>query len=72
MQNGRKIQRRLIFLIIITVIAVVLIVGLSNFTYAQKNLDLHQQTLDEITKHTTSEQNPHITVGKTPVAIAIL
>jgi YVTN family beta-propeller protein len=73
MQNDRKIQRRLLFLTIVNVTLLVLIlgVGLSNFTYAQENLNLHQKTLDEITKHRTSEQNPHIHVGKTPLAITV-
>ena len=71
MQIHSKIQRRLIFLIILTVIVVILTVALSNFTYAQETLNLHQKTLDVISNHTTSSKhNAHITVGKNPKAIS--
>src|SRR5437867_798117 len=71
MQNDGKIQRRLILLTIVNIIVLVVAVALSNFTYAVENLELHQKTLYEITKNTTSEQNPHIPVGNNPMAIAL-
>ena len=39
-----------------------------SLTYAQ---ELHEKTIYEITKHTSSEQNPHITVGNTPLSIGV-
>jgi YVTN family beta-propeller protein len=71
MQNDGKIQRRLIFVIIINIILLVSVVVLSNLTYAQLDQELHQKTLDEITNHTSSNQNPHITVGRGPSAIGV-
>jgi YVTN family beta-propeller protein len=69
-KNNCKIQSILIFLIILNVIVLILTVALSNLTYAQENIMLHQKTLDEITTHAPSE-NPHIAVGKSPRAIAV-
>src|SRR5437870_5323292 len=69
MQNDGKIQGRLTFLLVLNIFVLVSVVVLSNLTYAQENQELHQKTLYEITKHTSSKQNPHITVGKGPVAI---
>jgi YVTN family beta-propeller protein len=54
-----NIQRRVIFLTIL-----VSVVTSLNLTYAQQDESLHQKTLYEITKHTSSTQSPHITVGK--------
>jgi DNA-binding beta-propeller fold protein YncE len=79
MQNDGKIQRKLIFLIVLNIIVLVSVVVLSNLTYAQGQLgphitvgkELHQKTLYEITKHTSSTQGAHITVGKEPVAIGV-
>jgi YVTN family beta-propeller protein len=71
MQNDGKIQRRLIFLIILSIIILLVVVVLSNFTYAQEKQDLHQKTLDEITKPLSSKEIPHITVGKGPMDMAI-
>jgi YVTN family beta-propeller protein len=70
MYNYGEIQRKLIFLIVLNFIVLALVIGSSNFTYALENSELHQKTLDVITKHTSSE-NPHIAVGKTPVAMAV-
>lgn len=53
--NDRKIQRKVIFLVVIIIVVLVLGVALSNFTHAQENSELHQKTLEEITKHTSSE-----------------
>jgi DNA-binding beta-propeller fold protein YncE len=71
MQNDGEVQRRLIFLIILNIIVVVSVVVLSNVTYAREILELHKKTLYEITKHTSSKENPHITVGKGPSAISV-
>jgi hypothetical protein len=73
MQNDGKIQRRLIFLIILNIIVFVFVVVLSNFTYAQEDLlhqpELHQKTLYGMTKNTSSKEIAHITVGEHPSAI---
>jgi YVTN family beta-propeller protein len=71
MQNDGEVQRRLIFLIILNIIVVVSVVVLSDVTYAREILELHKKTLYEITKHTSSKENPHITVGKVPSAISV-
>jgi YVTN family beta-propeller protein len=70
MQNDEKIQSTISFLTILYCIALVFISP--SLTYAQQNLELHQKTLQEITKYTPSlEQNPHIPVGKSPSAMAV-
>jgi DNA-binding beta-propeller fold protein YncE len=71
MQNDGKIQRRLIFLIILNITVLVSVIVLSNLTYAQENQELHQKTLYEITNHTSSTQGAHITVGEGPRAIGL-
>ncbi len=68
MQNEDKFRSRLFFIIILNIIVLGSLVVLSNLAYAA---ELHQKTLSEITKHTTSDQNPSITVGKAPSAIGI-
>jgi YVTN family beta-propeller protein len=66
------IKLRLIALIILDIIVLVLVVVLSNFTYAQENPELHQKTLYYLyEKHITSKQNAHITVGTRPRAIGV-
>ncbi|MGB6594295.1 MAG: YncE family protein [Candidatus Nitrosopolaris sp.] len=71
MRNHDKIER-LIALIILDIIVLVLVVVLSNFTYAQENPELHQKTLYYLyEKHITSKQNAHITVGTRPRAIGV-
>src|SRR5919112_251532 len=68
MQNGHKIQK-MIFIITLNIVVFVSVVVLSNLIYAQENRELNQKNLHEMTKHTSSNQNPHITVGKIPEAI---
>ena len=68
--NDGKIRRELIFLVVIITIVLLLAVALSNFTYAQENLELHQRTLYGKTKD-VSKQKAHITVGARPVAMAL-
>ncbi|MGC1928585.1 MAG: hypothetical protein WA667_06390 [Candidatus Nitrosopolaris sp.] len=69
MQNHGNIQR-LIALIILNIIVLALVVVLSSFTYAQGRMqELHQRTLYEMAKYTSSTQNAHITVGENPAAI---
>ena len=65
-------QSGLAFLITLTIILLCVIISvLSNLSYAQENEKLHGQTLDAITKHTSSKQNPYITVGRGPASIGV-
>ena len=69
MQSDVKIQG-LVILFIFSILAFAII--LSNLTYALKNFThLHEKTLEEITKHSSSEQNPGISVGDGPTAIDV-
>ena len=68
MQNR---QRLLIDLIVLDIIVSFFANVLSDFTYAQENLDLHKKTLYEITKFIPSKQNAYIPVGNQPSAIGI-
>ena len=64
-------HQRLISLTIINIIVLILVVLLSNFTYAEDNLKLHQKILYEITKYTPSKQNAYIIVGEQPLGIGV-
>ncbi len=65
-------QSGLAFLITSSIIVLCVVISvLSNLSYAQENQELHGQTLYAITKHTSSKQNPYITVGRGPGAIAV-
>ena len=69
MHRDVKIQR-LIILFLISILAFAII--FSNPTYGLKNFtQLHEKTLEEITKHSFSEQNPSISVGDGPIAIGV-
>ena len=65
MQSDVKIQR-LIFQFILSIVI------LSNVAYAQQDSpELHEKTLEEITKDISSQQEPHIDVGDKPTAIGV-
>ena len=69
MQSHVKIQK-LVFLFLLFILALAVI--LSNLTYALKRFpDLHERTLGEITKHSSSKQNPSIWLGHTITAMDV-
>ena len=71
MQNPGKIRRSIALIILNIIVFVLVVVVVSNFTYAQIELQtIHQKTLYEITKHTPSSL-AHIPVGRAPSAIRV-
>jgi YVTN family beta-propeller protein len=68
MQNNNEIQSIPFIIIIVTNVWIILF---SADVYSQEEQDLHEKTLYEIIKHSTSNSYPHIDVGKFPIAIAI-
>ena len=70
MQNDGKFRSRLFFVITLNAIVLGLLVVLSNLTYAQEDVPLHEKSLYEITNH-TSKQSSFITVGSEPTDIGV-
>lgn len=69
MTSDVKIQR-LVFLTLLSILGFAVII--SNVTYSQKNYpELHEKTIDEIVKHSMSEQNPSISVEDEPWKIVV-
>jgi hypothetical protein len=54
MQNDGKIQTRLIFLFISNIMLLLLVTTSSNYVFAQKTKESHQETLYEIANPTIS------------------
>ena len=72
--NHGKIQRKLIFLVVIISIVLALAVVLSNLTYAQE-IQVDEKTLYRLTSQTSTTQKANITtgiaVGNGPSAIGV-
>ncbi|HEX7178837.1 MAG TPA: hypothetical protein VF220_03860 [Nitrososphaeraceae archaeon] len=69
MSSDAKIQR-LVFIFMLSILAFAVISY--NVTYSLKNFpELHEKTFDEIIKHSSTKQNPSISVGDGPLGIGV-